>query len=497
MHIWSKIIAKGQNKLFIALCLLTVGAETTKSTFAQPANDNCLTAQPVVIPAGGTICINSSSLTATSSNTTNICNAVVVNEVWFSYVAAGPVNTITVTPNGGTPIQQPVITISDAVCGSATFNTCDAAAGAGSAATANWAYAAGSQVYISVAGMMGDGTFELCITSESPPPTPGSTCGGATTTCDPSPFTLNSTAGNFSSGISPSCFNILGTPQIVQNDVWFIFSVGQSGTFEFTANINGAAEFDWAVFDITGGCPGTEVSCNYFFSGGNSGSLGLGNPVGGEFNAPINVTVGNTYAIMIDNYDNNGVGFDFTWGGTFQMAPTADFTVNTPSACNTLTTTFTNNTVGGSTYSWDFGNGSNSTLQNPPAQTYNSPGTFFVTLDATSGAGCTNSVSASVEVFPDPTLNFNTTDESCAGACDGQLTVSASGTGPFTYSWAGGGNTDTETSLCGNTYDVTVTDQSNGCSATGTGTVASGGATSDATINPPAVLGPYCEQDAA
>lgn len=473
---------------------------TSVDVEAQPANDNCITAQPVNIPAGGTICLNSSSINATSSNTTNTCNAVVVNEVWFSFVAAGPVNTITVTPNGGTPLQQAVITISDAACGGGTFNMCDASATAGGTATANWAYAAGSAVNISVAGIMGDGTFEICITSETPPPTPGSDCGGATPSCDPSNFTLASTAGNFSSGISPPCFNIGGVPQIVQNDVWFVFTVGQSGTLEFTANLNGVAEFDWAVYNITGGCPGVAVSCNYFFSGGNSGMIGLvpgGNPAVSEYSPPLNVVAGNTYAIMIDNYDNNGVGFDFTWGGTFQMAPTADFTINTPSACNSLTTTFTNNTVGASTYAWDFGNGQTSTLQNPPAQNYNTPGTYFVTLEATSAAGCINTTSASVEVFPDPTLNFIETDESCSGSCDGEIVVNPSGNGPFTYAWTGGGATNTLSSLCANTYNVTVTDQSNGCTATGTGTVASGGATFDATINIPVPPSPYCELDPA
>ncbi|MCB0754563.1 MAG: PKD domain-containing protein [Flavobacteriales bacterium] len=473
--------------------LIVLGVFGASTTFAQPANDNCATAQPVIIPASGTICINSSSVSATSSLTTNNCNAVTVNEVWFTFIAAGPANTITVTPTGGSPIQQPVVTISDAACGSATYNTCDAAANAGGTATANWAYAAGTQVNVSVAGILGDGTFEICITSETPPPTPGSSCGGATPTCDPSDFTLATSAGNLSSGISPACFNIAGIPQLVQNDMWFVFSVGTTGTLQFTAALNGIAEFDWAVYNITNGCPGTAVSCNYWFSGGNSGTIGMQTPAGGEFSAPITVIAGNTYAIMIDNYDNNGVGFDFSWGGTFQMAPTANFTIANPTDCNSLTTTFNNTSVGASTYSWNFGNGSTSVAQNPPAQTYNAPGTYFVTLDATSGAGCTNSFSGSVEVFPDPTVNLSATDETCIGACDGQLVANASGNGPFTYSWNGlPGNMNTQSGLCANSYDVTVTDQSTGCSGTGTGTVQSGGATANATITP---VGPFCPAD--
>ncbi len=476
----------------------------TSVSLAQPANDNCITAQPVIIPSGGTICINSSSLLATSSNTTNACTPVAVNEVWFSYVASGPVNQVTVTPNGATPMQQAVITLSDAACGAGTYNVCNASATNGGTANASWAYSAGTTVSISVAGLVGDGTFEICITSQTPPPLPGNTCGQATPTCDPSPFSLN-TAGFSSSGIAPNCFTI-PPQQVVQNDLWFLFTVGQTGTLEFTVNVaSGQTEFDWALFNITAnGCPTAgvpwpTVSCNYYYSTQfapfYTTSFGMGLPAGGEFNAPVTVVAGNTYAIMIDNYDGIAANIDFTWGGTFLMGPTADFTVNTPTGCNSLTTTFTNNTIGATSYFWDFGNGQTSTLQNPPAQTYNTPGTYFVTLEATSASGCVNTTSASIEVFPDPTLNFAITNESCAGSCDGEIVVSPSGNGPFTYAWAGGGASNTLSALCANTYNVTVTDQSNGCTATGTGTVAAGGATFDATINPPVPASPYCQLD--
>lgn len=457
---------------------------------AQPANNNCVTAQPIIIPAGGNVCVTSSSASATSSNTTNTCNTSAVNEVWFTYIVAGPSNTITVTPTGGTPIQQPVVTITDAGCASATYNACNAAATVNGTASVSWAFATGTQVSISVAGIQGDGGFQICITSATPPPTPGSSCGGANPTCSTAPFSVASTAGIPSSGISPPCFNIGGIPQLVQNDLWYVFTVGQSGTLGFTATLTGAAEFDWAVYNITNGCPGTIASCNYFFSNGNSGAIGLRTPAGGEFNAPINVTAGNTYAIMIDNYSNNGVGFNFAWGGTFQMAPTTSFVINNPAACNSLTTTFTNNTVGAATYNWNFGNGQTSTAQTPPPQTYNTPGTYFVTLTGTSAAGCPNSFSGSVSVYPNPTVNLAVTNESCVGACDGQLVASASGTGPFTYTWPTlGGSSTTQTGLCAANYTVSVTDQSNNCSGGNNATVGSGAAVADASINP---AGPFC-----
>lgn len=462
---------------------------------AQPANNNCITAQPVIIPPGGNVCVTSSSASATSSNTTNTCNTAAVNEVWFTYIVAGPSNTITVTPTGASPLQQPVVTITDAGCGSNTYVACNAAATVNGTASVSWAFSAGTQVSISVAGIQGDGGFQLCITSSTPPPTPGSSCGGANPTCSTAPFSVASTAGIGSSGISPPCFNIGGIPQLVQNDLWYVFTVGQSGTLAFTATLTGAAEFDWAVYNITNGCPGTIASCNYFFSNGNSGAVGLRTPAGGEFNAPINVTAGSTYAIMIDNYSNNGVGFNFTWGGTFQMAPTTNFVINNPTACNSLTTTFTNNTVGAATYNWNFGNGQTSTAQTPPPQSYSSPGTYFVTLTGTSAAGCPNSYSGSISVYPNPTVNLAITNETCVGACNGQLVASASGTGPFTYSWPTlGGSSTTQTGLCAANYTVSVTDLSNNCSGGNNATVGSGSALADATITP---AGPFCSNSAA
>lgn len=51
--------------------------------------------------------------------------------------------------------------------------------------------------------------------------------------------------------------------------------------------------------------------------------------------------------------------------------------------CAPLTVSFTNNNPGQASYSWDFGNGLQSNVENPPSQTYTSPGTYVVTQTVT------------------------------------------------------------------------------------------------------------------
>ncbi|MFM7079813.1 MAG: T9SS type A sorting domain-containing protein [Bacteroidota bacterium] len=51
--------------------------------------------------------------------------------------------------------------------------------------------------------------------------------------------------------------------------------------------------------------------------------------------------------------------------------------------CAPLTVSFTNNNPGQASYAWDFGNGLQSNVENPPSQTYTTPGTYVVTQTVT------------------------------------------------------------------------------------------------------------------
>ncbi len=133
--------------------------------------------------------------------------------------------------------------------------------------------------------------------------------------------------------------------------VWFIFTVQSSGTMGFVLCPNTPIDYDFAMWDVTGlqnpcsifqgtGNVPTPVRCNYSGStsqttccGGitcsNDGLTGLDhtNPQPGNlsYNAGgspvmpgLNVTAGQTFLLVIDNYTNNNTGFTITFYGTAQ-----------------------------------------------------------------------------------------------------------------------------------------------------------------------------------
>ncbi len=92
----------------------------------------------------------------------------------------------------------------------------------------------------------------------------------------------------------------------------------------------------------------------------------------------------NTFAGCTDSISHNI---------TVNPRPVADFTAPVRVSCQPpLTVNFQDLSTGGAVgWQWDFGDGNTSTLQNP-AHTYTNYGNFTVTLIATNGFGCTDTV---------------------------------------------------------------------------------------------------------
>ncbi len=99
---------------------------------------------------------------------------------------------------------------------------------------------------------------------------------------------------------------------------------------------------------------------------------------------------------------------------------TEGFTLSNTSACGELTVDLTNNIPSngaeGFSYSWDFGNGDTSSLENPAAVTYSDPGTYNIDYEAvidTTGYFLTNVLISTVgcsDILGRPDLKINVFD---------------------------------------------------------------------------------------
>lgn len=168
---------------------------------------------------------------------------------------------------------------------------------------------------------------------------------------------------------------------------------------------------------------------------------------------------------------------------TVHPLPNAGFTTSGNGCTVPFDVTFTNTSDTGPdmTYNWDFGNGQNSTAQNPPAVTYNSAGTYTVVITATNTTtGCSNTFSQDL-VVSDYSAGITAPTTGCVG--DPISFTDASTVGSNVWNWDfGDGNASTNqnpthTYGAPGTYTVTLTAQN-------TGSGCSDVITHDITINP-------------
>ncbi|MBN8702554.1 MAG: PKD domain-containing protein, partial [Bacteroidetes bacterium] len=164
---------------------------------------------------------------------------------------------------------------------------------------------------------------------------------------------------------------------------------------------------------------------------------------------------------------------------TAKKAPNPDFTVTPQLGCNPLPTSITNttNTLQDTiaSWSWDFGDGTTSSQQNPAAHTYTlAPDTATITLFATNNLGCKNSTTKVVVIKPTPVALFTMPIEICLGSSANIVFTGSASTGA-TYTWSFNGGTVNSGTGAGpysvswnsqGVKTVTLTVNDNGCSAT-------------------------------
>ena len=403
--------------------ILTLLVFSTTSLLAQPVNDVCATATEITFN-GSTGC-KSGSLQNADDDLTNFpggpdCNNPNTgNEVWYVFTATNVNTEIRLTAQG---FNQAHVNVFKGDCSNLFLVTC-AESNTGEAEI-NVGSAVGEVFYISVSdGFKNQGNFNICVESNNAVNSPGNICSEAVTVCTKEKIEIANTDNISTSATTPSCFVQSGTPSAVKRDSWFKFTVTKSGNLEFAIfPKDNLQEIDWALYDITNSCPGSELSCNFNYSRG----MNITSPTGmwtdpsvfpnpAEFNNPIPVVKGRTYALVIDNYFGRPDGFDLFWSGSFDLSTTANFIADEVFDCGPFTAQMEDKSIGATSYLWSFPDGSTSNAQNP-SLSFTTPGEQLVELQISNNINnCTSSFSSRFIINPLAIQNNTPAASLCLG----------------------------------------------------------------------------------
>ena len=416
-----------KKRLYIITVVFGLFLLSTQTAYAQPPNNNCSGAFPVTpdgtcygpgLPQTTTVGAGNSWIgtVGCQANSSN-------NEVWFTFVATASqldVTLIGVTLGGNMEfvlvesLSPPCagLTLSGSLCGASPLT-----------GSIN-GLQVGSTYYYTINGTGSAGTFTTCVNNVVPSPVSGQDCSASALLCDGSGFSQGTSSAGF--GVQEvstgnSCWGSGGERQ----SKWFQFTIGCTGTLELNINpvINGD-DYDWAIWDVTGdptcaakgnsiacdwsGCKGSTgmSSCPLLEPGVKTGGAGcFGGPA--DWETPITVTAGNTYALLVDKFSTSNSGFSISFGGacatgTAVIGPNADFTGSLDVTCMVYTSIKTCPTAN-STYLWSYGDGGTSTGMNG-SHTYSTTGTYTVSYQVTDALGCiaTSSQTLNVGCLPLP-----------------------------------------------------------------------------------------------
>lgn len=207
----------------------------------------------------------------------------------------------------------------------------------------------------------------------------------------------------------------------------------------------------------------TIVASNWYFGNGTTST---------QNNPTIIYTTAGNYTIKLIN--NFGTCIDSVEKTIKVLAqPTADFTaLDTISCAVPFQVQFTNSSMGGKFYQWNFGNGNTSTLQNP-AHSFATYGSYQISLQVTADNGCSNTFTKDnyINIAPIKINSINITPIEGCVPLDVQFTPSiTSNDSIVSYIWNFGDSTTSNqknplhTFTKAGIYDVQLTIVSiNGC----------------------------------
>lgn len=184
-------------------------------------------------------------------------------------------------------------------------------------------------------------------------------------------------------------------------------------TSNVVANIKPTADF---AFTPTVGCPPFNVQFNNTSLNGTSYQWNFGvvpnatsAVVSPSFAFTNTTAVNQTYTINLLAINGFGCSDSIKKQVMVFPKPIANYSTNLVPGCSPLPLTFTNNTTGATSYTWNFGDNTSANTFSA-SHTFTNTGlllqTFTTVLTASNANGCTDTFSNVISVYPKPLFNF-------------------------------------------------------------------------------------------
>lgn len=206
------------------------------------------------------------------------------------------------------------------------------------------------------------------------------------------------------------------------------YGANETGLITISPSSAASVTISFPFFDVEAGTAGT--TCNFdvlrVFDGTN-----INSPLLGEFcnnNLPSSIT--STGGDITIQFESDGgleeAGFEIDWQCNLPtIRPTTAFSVNETSTCAGEIIFTDNSTQVPSSWMWDFGDGTTSTVQNP-VHNYVLDGTYSVKLLSTNVFGTDSTTKSNLITVARPDIPLVINDTICLGE-NGTLTASAAG----------------------------------------------------------------------